>query len=252
MKNVISGLLVAASVLTFPAHAAETVFTWQATALDSKTGSPVEGVQFNWTFVDKTINKTTTDVCVSNAQGICAVKLGAKKGIATGASVMGQALAVREGYEADVDYAWREDGNQKFLTAKMTALSAGAAATPAEQAEVEALRSQLASAIDKSGIVCVSKEQCDQLFILTESYLAKSADMKVQTVTPTTISTFNPSQPGAIAMGALRMRGKGDTSLISVSTSCKEDSENVKVCLRRQLRIVKAFKPFIEAAIMKQ
>ncbi|SHG58122.1 hypothetical protein [Massilia sp. CF038] len=251
MNKLIPALLLATGLAAAPAQAAETIFTWQATALDARSGAPIEGVQFNWTFVDKTITKTSTDTCTSNNLGICSVRLSAKKGPA-GASVFGQATAAMDGYEPEIDYQWREDGNLKFLVAKLTPAAARPAAGAGDSADLKTLRSQLSAAIDRSGIQCMSKVQCDLMFTLAETYVAKSADMKVESVTPTTISTFSPNRPGAIGMTILRMRGQGDTSVISVSTSCDDDGDSVsKACLQRQLRIVKGFKGFMESALMK-
>ncbi|HEY0061382.1 MAG TPA: hypothetical protein VGC21_04635 [Telluria sp.] len=253
--------LLAALILTGlaagPAQAAAT-YNWKAQALDEQLGTPIEGVKISWTLTDKVANKTVASECITDAHGMCEVQQLAERSVWSGASVYGQGTAAKEGYEKLAKYSWTEkDLYNKLLVVKLSNSAdlarrnaSAAAAVAAESAEVEDLRIQLALATERSGIECADKTQCDKLFALTEIYMTKAADMKIQTATATTIATFNPVQPGAIGMSAARMPGRGNTSVVSVSTSCREPGDTLsKVCLGRQLRIVNMFKPFIDASL---
>ncbi|HEY0061380.1 MAG TPA: hypothetical protein VGC21_04625 [Telluria sp.] len=124
MKKLIWSLLLSTGLVALPSYAGEVLFNYQATAVNSVTGAPIEGVQFSWTFADKVSNATSSNVCVTNSDGICEVKYAAQTGTFAGPNVVGLATASKEGYEKEVDYQWQQYGNQKFLVATMTAAGA--------------------------------------------------------------------------------------------------------------------------------
>ncbi|SHG58181.1 hypothetical protein [Massilia sp. CF038] len=257
MNKLMSFVLLAAAMGTGGAHAAESVFTWKSQALDKQLGTPVEGVKFSWTFTDQIGGKTSTASCLSNSEGVCEVKVTADKGFFSGSKLIGVVTYTKEGFDPIGVSQWlpTSDPLNKSMLVKLTNLAEvkrQEAVLAAGRAEVEDLRIQLAVAEDGSGVECANKAQCDKLFALTEIYINKASDMKIQTATATTIETFNPLQLYAIGMSAYRMPGKGDSSVVSVKTHCKEDGDlRSKACLERQVRIVNMFKPFIDSSLKK-
>ncbi|SHG58149.1 hypothetical protein SAMN05428948_1129 [Massilia sp. CF038] len=121
MKKLIWAVLLSSGMITLPSHAGEAQFLYQATATNSDSGAPIEGVLFNWTFIDKVSNVTSINTCVTNVDGTCEVKLIAQTGTFSGPNVIGQAVATKDGYDKEVEYQWQQYGNQRFLMARLKA-----------------------------------------------------------------------------------------------------------------------------------
>lgn len=267
MRKIICAALVIATMSAFSAQAAETVFTWKAKAIDKKLGTPIEGVKFSWKFTDTIAGKISNDTCLTNAEGICEVKVTGDKSFFSGSNVQGEASFDKEGYEKIADTQWApDDGVNKFVTIKMTNIALVKAdaeekekklalqreADAAEKADIHALRVLLLDTELKSGVTCATKAACDKLFALTEIYVSKSASMKIQMVTATTIETHNPIDRFDLGMSAYRMPGEGNSSMVTIKTICKDDSSGPsKLCLNRQLDVMKGYKPFVAALLKK-
>lgn len=267
MKKILCVALILAGMSAISAHAGETVYTWRAKALDKQLGTPLEGVKFAWKFNDKVSGKSSTDECMSNSEGMCEVKVVAESGFFAGSNVRGEATFTKEGFDKIGDIEWiRGEDTVKFVVVKMTNLAAVEAAAAekakvaearreaaaAEQAAVKEMRAELVDLERKSVVVCGTKVQCDKLFALTEIFVSKSSDMKIQLVTATTIETHNPTDVFKVAMAAYRVPGEGNSSMVSIKTVCKDDENGPhKLCLTKQLEITKGFKPFVAALLKK-
>jgi hypothetical protein len=181
--------------------------------------------------------------------------------------VRGVATFTKEGFDKIGDIEWiRGEDTAKFVVVKMTNLAAIEAAAAekakrdetlreaavAEQAEVKQMQAELLDAERKSVVVCGTKVQCDKLFALTEIYVSKSSSMKIQLVTATTIETHNPTDVFKVAMAAYRVPGEGNSSMVSIKTICKDDEKGPhKLCLTKQVEIMKGYKPFVAALLKK-
>jgi hypothetical protein len=260
MKKAIFAALILAGMSAISAHAGETVYTWKGQALDKQLGTPIEGVKFAWTFKDKISGKASNDECMTNSEGLCEVKVTAESGFFSGSNVRGEATFTKEGFDKIGDIEWiKGEDTVKFVVVKMTNLAEvekRAAvvrdAAAAEQAELKELRMQLIEAELKSNVICGSKAQCDKLFALTEIYISKSASMKIQLVTATTIETHNPTDIFKVGMAAYRVPGEGDSSMVSIKAICKDDEKGPhKLCLTKQVEIMKGYKPFVAALLKK-
>jgi hypothetical protein len=268
MKKVIRAALLLSTLTAMSAQAGEAIYTWRSKALDKQLGTPIEGVKFSWTFTDKSSGKITNDECLTNSEGMCEVKAVAESGFFSGSRLAGNTVFAKEGYEklAEIEWLKQDDELVKFLVVKMTnsaVVEAAAAekekraeslreAAAVEQAEIKDLRVQLLDAELKSVVICGTKMQCDKLFALTEIYISKSADMKIQLVTATTIETHNPTDTYKVAMSAYRVPSEGNSSMVSIKTVCKDgDKGPSKLCLTKQLEVMKGYKPFVAALLKK-
>lgn len=261
MKKVMGIAVVFAGFLAISAQAAETAYTWKAKALDKQLGTPIEGVKFSWKFNDKISGKSSEDECTTNSEGICEVKVMGEKSFFSGSHVRGEATFTKEGFEKIGDIQWmgNEDVN-KFVVVKLTNIALvqaeideKAKRLAREKAERQELLSQLEEAEKAASAECATKVLCDKLFALTEIYVAKSSDMKIQMVTATTIETHNPIEQYKLGMSAYRLPGEGNASIVKIETRCKDDGilQGNTLCLTKQLGVAKGFKPFVAALLKK-
>jgi len=136
-----------------------------------------------------------------------------------------------------------EEKQQRELDARRKSAEEG-------RRQIEAIaraRAELPALERSASISCPNKAACDKAFALTEIYFAKTADMKIQLATGTTIETHNPTEDGKIGLKAYKIPGKSASATISLTATCKATSYAYEeICVLGKLAAYRGFRPFIE------
>lgn len=97
-------------------------------------------------------------------------------------------------------------------------------------------------------LTCSGKEQCDKMFRIASDATMEMADMKIQTVTPNYISTYNPTDYGRIGMTARRTLSSGNDEVIKLDVNCRGVGGAMpwEDCFDRVATIYKTYKARID------
>jgi len=80
----------------------------------------------------------------------------------------------------------------------------------------------LIMAKSKATIHCLTKDECEKAFELTQIYVNTNADMKIQVATGSIIETYNPTDDGKIGIKATKTPSTGTAADIKITVSCKD------------------------------
>lgn len=96
-------------------------------------------------------------------------------------------------------------------------------------------------------VSCENKASCDKTFSLAQIYINSMASQKIQFATDTIVETYNPTEAGSIGMSAIKIPGKGDSSIIRLAVTCKDnDWGNFdNICRVKKQTIYNGFRSFI-------
>jgi hypothetical protein len=108
------------------------------------------------------------------------------------------------------------------------------------------MESKLGNLAANAYIDCRTTKQCDKAFALTEVYINKNSDMKIQLATRTTIETYSPNKDGMVGIKSVKTPRKGDSSRISLAVECLSGSNLGGTCVMKLTKIYSEFKTFIE------
>lgn len=118
-----------------------------------------------------------------------------------------------------------------------------------ETRELVKMESRLEDLADKAYVDCRTTKQCEKAFALTEVYINKNSDMKIQVATRTTIETFSPTKDGMVGVKSVKIPRKGDSSRISISAECQGGTYFGGTCVLKLTKIYSEFKAFIEQSL---
>ncbi|MFZ6745456.1 hypothetical protein ACO0LC_19705 [Undibacterium sp. JH2W] len=273
MKNLmkcVAGMLVIASLPAF----ADVDMKWRAEVTDRNEKTPIAGVKISFDLFDVYSKKTTHNSCISDATGACEVSARMTNGLFEGGQMEAREITfTKEKYTPDPDIKWFNQGPNKIFRMTMTAdnwqeeqrqkklkqdedLALTIQKVGQEKDEQLQLSQKIARAEESSKITCQSKTECDKLFSLTEIYIVKTSDMKIQMATATTIETYNPTEDFKLGFTAMKMPGKGNSSIVTIKAICKEAELSTSepywitlqkntACYRKRLSATEGFQPFI-------
>lgn len=111
---------------------------------------------------------------------------------------------------------------------------------------LKAMESKLGNLAANAYVDCRTTKQCDKAFALTEVYINKNSDMKIQLATRTTIETYSPTKDGMVGIKSVKIPRKGDSSRISISVECQEGTFFRGTCVSKLTKIYSEFRAFIE------
>lgn len=102
-------------------------------------------------------------------------------------------------------------------------------------------------------VICDSKTGCDKTFSLTQIYINSNANQKIQIATDTIVETYNPTENGNIGMSAIKIPGKGSSSVVHLTVTCKIDDGGIydQVCESKKTHIYNGFRPFVSKMLRK-
>ncbi len=261
-------------ILSSPVFA-DTDMKWKVQVTDKHTQKPIEGVKISFDLFDSHSENTSHNVCTSNAVGECEVAARVTSGFFVGGGMEAREIKFsKENYIADSEIKWSNQGRDKLFKIQMISEDwLDVQRKKMEEVRQEKLKLEdmeksvhleltrkISSAEEKSKLTCLTKNECDKMFSLTEIYIAKISDMKIQLATATTIETFNPAEDLKLGLTAFRIPSKGSSSIIAIKVICKEvelkqpeSSLNVlklnTLCLQRRLSATEGFPPFIYALL---
>lgn len=142
----------------------------------------------------------------------------------------------------------------KFICVAIVFASALAAGCVSQQvrdsnaANLRAATERRNLAAANSSYECTTNEACDKAFRLTKIYVQEHSSMKIQFADDTLISTFNPIRGGDIGISARKVPGKGTTSVIDLTVTCKgAEYDSTGGCQNRQAFIYEGLKAFIDS-----
>lgn len=115
-----------------------------------------------------------------------------------------------------------------------------------ETRELVKMESRLEELATKAYVDCRTTKQCEKAFALTEVYINKNSDMKIQLATKTTIETFSPTKDGMVGVKSVKIPRKGDSSRISLAAECQSGTNLGGTCVLKLTKIYSEFKTFIE------
>lgn len=99
-------------------------------------------------------------------------------------------------------------------------------------------------------IHCLTKEECEKAFALTQIYVSEYSDMKIQVATGTIIETYNPSEDGKIGMKATKIPSIGTTADIFITANCKDEKSFFnELCSMKLLMIFESFPDFVNSRL---
>jgi len=112
--------------------------------------------------------------------------------------------------------------------------------------EVEQLKREIDALIyaeTNSSVKCKDKPTCSKIFALSQIYVNKNADQKIQIATDTIIETYNPTEPLKIGMKVIKIpkRGTSEEIVISVSCNAGDIPQGGSYCRKKQRLIYTAF-----------
>ena len=128
-----------------------------------------------------------------------------------------------------------------------------AEASKQRQAPVEkrddwlALLAKVVAAEENARYGCDTMARCDKAFALTQIFISKQSDMKLQVATNAVIETYNPTDAGKVGMKAIRLPQRGDSAMIILTVVCKAAIANDFSCANRKLAIYERFVPFVSS-----
>jgi hypothetical protein len=100
---------------------------------------------------------------------------------------------------------------------------------------------------------CLTRDECQKAFSLSQIFVSENADMKIQVATDTIVETYNATEMAKIALKAVRIPGEGASSVIVLSGSCKgAEGTNGSIaehCTRKMLRIYRSFPEFMRRSL---
>lgn len=247
-------------IISGPAIAGKSI-TWKAKAIDSQSLRPIEGVTFTFDLIDETTQKKAEHTCISNHLGECVIETEMEYSWWSGGSMNGNVRFDRLGYVKDATYKWFSIGLNKRVEVTMTSQQSIQDELNRKQElaneklqlanEREDLLLKISVAENESVITCSIKSACEKMFALTEIYISKTSDMKIQLATTTTIETFNPTETYKLGLSAIKLPSKGTSSIIKISATCKDQDHSSplknNICLKNRLDAIKNFKPFIDS-----
>lgn len=139
---------------------------------------------------------------------------------------------------ANVLEVWRKKSEEEEATATKKQ----------EESEnrLKAMESKLGDLAANAYLDCRTTKQCDKAFALTEVYINKNSDMKIQLATRTTIETYSPTKDGMVGIKSVKTPRKGDSSRISISVECQEGTFFRGTCVIKMTTIYSGFRTFIE------
>ena len=120
--------------------------------------------------------------------------------------------------------------------------------------ELEVRRQKVAAlevAEAKAVIACRDKAACDKSFSLTQVYINKTSDQKIQIATDTIVETYNPIEDGKMGLQAMRIPDKGTSASIRLTATCKGERAAFDRCLLKKTNAYDGFRPFI-ASMLKE
>lgn len=124
-------------------------------------------------------------------------------------------------------------------------------------AQSRAENSALQASFKNTTVRCETKTLCDKAFSLTKIFIERYADMRIQMSDDTLVSTYGPISYGKVAMKATKTPGVGESAAITLAVVCKglditgpQDMIS-SMCKQRVAAINDAFKPYVEASLMK-
>ncbi|RFC36598.1 MAG: hypothetical protein DID92_2727743532 [Candidatus Nitrotoga sp. SPKER] len=100
-------------------------------------------------------------------------------------------------------------------------------------------------------VTCLNKISCEKALILTNAFIQKNSDMRMQfsdstTVSPFPINTATNNQYGYISMSAIKTPDAGETVKIKLVATCQK--MNIE-CDKKLASIYDSFKPFVESKL---
>jgi hypothetical protein len=110
-----------------------------------------------------------------------------------------------------------------------------------------------AAAANAAAIQCADKLMCSKVFALSQIYVTKHSDQKIQIATDTIIETYNPTDPGKIGISVIKTPRQGTAEVVALSVSCKDSEYGnlASFCRRKRTDVYAGFKPFVESLLMK-
>jgi hypothetical protein len=228
---------------------------WRVTATDKQTKAPIEGIKFNFELTDERTSKVENKSCFTDAEGTCeVVSEPATRGFFAGGGTEALVSWDTDKYLKKAESKW-ESGPEKHLTVALTSkqyVTAQEEEAQRRKAGLAVARAKLLSelAVLKEDAVlnCATKDICDKMFALTEIFIAKHSDMKLQVMSPSLLQTYNPTEINKIGISAYRVPGKGSSSTIQIEVLCKDTQpQNLEnnVCLLAEKLIFLKYRPFI-------
>jgi hypothetical protein len=243
--------------------AAATTFQWAAMALSVKDNKPIEGVEFYFAFTDTRNGRRTEKTCTTPADGICTLQQDASGGgfFGRASNMNAEVRYKKDGFLEMANIVWKDTSSGKTAFFLLTpvgypeeqAALARARDEEKRRAEVTAARKRydlianLADAHAGASLPCLTKSHCEKMFALTELYITEYSGTKIQTATPTTITTYNPIEPNEVSLNGRRLPGKADGSTISIKAVCKDVLLNPSDrCLESAVIALNGFAPYMK------
>ncbi|MFC7462307.1 hypothetical protein [Hydrogenophaga defluvii] len=106
---------------------------------------------------------------------------------------------------------------------------------------------------EKSIFRCQDKLECDKAFALTQIYISKISDMKIQVANDTIIETYNPTDTYKIGVSAMKTPRGASSADISISVKCGKNTivEADNYCRRSATTIYQGFPRFMAENLIK-
>jgi hypothetical protein len=265
LRALAAACCVAACAFPGVANATRTM-VWAATATSVADNKPIDGVVFRFVLTDYKSGKVTEQSCVTSESGSCLVEVEAEVvGFFDRASSMkGEVTFKKEGFLPLANIRWEDGRRGKIANFVLTPVG-----YPEEQErlaklteerirrEIEEedkqralLRARFLAAEQAAMLSCSTKTQCEKMFALTEIYITEHSSTKIQLATPTTITTYGPSDDITPTLNARRVPGRGDSSVVSLSAVCKPSvMRPTDECVELAILKLNRFRSYISDAL---